>query len=381
MRSVAVITGTRAEYGLLKPVIKAIQRKGMETHLIVTGMHLSKKHGYTVDEIERDGLRIAGKVEMGGDGDGVGEMAKGLGKGIIGVTQILERLKPDFVLVLGDRSEALAGAISGAYLNMVVAHIHGGEVSKGCIDESIRHSITKFSHIHFAASEESAERIRRLGEKPRHVFVVGAPGLDAIASLAHVEGAEVFRKFHLREGSPVLMVVQHPVTQQAGEAGDQMKTTLDAVREIEGQVVLIYPNNDSGSDAMISVIEGEDFGDDVHIYRNIDHGDYLDLMRIASVIVGNSSSALIEAPSFGIAAVNVGIRQEGRLRAPNVIDVPHSKEAILGAIRRALFDECFRRSLSKIRNPYGDGKASERIAEVLYDIEIDEDLCQKQITY
>lgn len=381
MRSVAVVTGTRAEYGLLKPVIEAIRRREMEVHILAAGMHLSRKHGYTVDEILKDGFSVAGRVEMGGDGDGVGEMAVGLGRGIIGVTQILERLRPSFVLVLGDRSEALAGAISGAYLNMVVAHIHGGEVSKGCIDESIRHAITKFSHLHFAATEESAERIRRLGEKPRHVFVVGAPGLDAIASLPPVSRSQVLGKFHLREGSPVLMVVQHPVTQQAGEAGDQMRTTLDAVKEIDGQVVLIYPNNDAGSDAMISVIEGGDLGADVHIYRNLDHSDYLELMRVASVIVGNSSSALIEAPSFRLAAVNVGIRQKGRLRAANVIDVPHDKEAILKAIRKALFDEGFREGLLKIRNPYGDGRASVRIAEVLHDVEIDEDLCQKQITY
>jgi UDP-N-acetylglucosamine 2-epimerase (non-hydrolysing)/GDP/UDP-N,N'-diacetylbacillosamine 2-epimerase (hydrolysing) len=381
MRTIAVITGTRAEYGLLKPVMQAIQAKGMTLQLVVTGMHLSRKHGYTVREIENDGFIINEWVRMYQGDDGGGAMAKGLGAGITGITRAFEKLNPDIVLVLGDRSEALAGAIAGAYLNKIVAHIHGGEVSKGCIDESIRHAITKFSHIHFPATEESAERIRRLGERPENIHVVGAPGLDAILSAGYTPPEQVAEKYMIGQDKPLVLAVQHPVTQQAQEAAEQMRTTLEALRELGAQTILIYPNNDAGGQSMMRVIEGESLPPNIKVYRSIRHEDYLGIMRLASVIVGNSSSGIIEAPSFKLPAVNIGIRQEGRLRGSNVIEAPHGKEAIIKAMLKALNDGGFRRAVERAKNPYGDGKTSGRIANILYNVEITDRLRQKQITY
>jgi len=382
LRSVAVVTGTRAEFGILTPILVEIMRsKDLELHIIATGMHLSKVHGYTLKDIERSGFRVDEVVDMSPCDDSEASMAKALGKGIIGVTEAFERINPDIVLVLGDRSEAFAGAIAGAYTNRVVVHVHGGEVTKGCIDESIRHAVTKLAHVHFPATRDGAERIIKLGERRANVHVVGAPALDVILNVAKSTPEEVAKELGLDLTKPIILAVQHPVTTQADEAADQMRVTLAALVALHEQTVLLYPNNDAGGIRMIKVIERSNFTPYIRTYPSLPQKQYLGLMATAAVMVGNSSSGIIEAPSFGLPFVNIGMRQEGRLRGDNVIDVPHDRDAIVEAVRKALHDKAFREKVSKRRNPWGDGKAAKRIVKLLSELEITEELLQKQITY
>ncbi len=382
MRSVAVVTGTRAEFGILTPILVEIMRsKDLELHIIATGMHLSEVHGYTLKDIERSGFRVDEVVDMSPCDDSEASMAKALGKGIIGVTEAFERINPDIVLVLGDRSEAFAGAIAGAYTNRVVVHVHGGEVTKGCIDESIRHAVTKLAHVHFPATRDGAERIIKLGERRANVHVVGAPALDVILNVAKSTPEEVAKELGLDLTKPIILAVQHPVTTQADEAADQMRVTLAALVALHEQTVLLYPNNDAGGIRMIKVIERSNFPPYIRTYPSLPQKQYLGLMATAAVMVGNSSSGIIEAPSFGLPFVNIGMRQEGRLRGDNVIDVPHDRDAIVEAVRKALHDKAFREKVSKRRNPWGDGKAAKRIVKLLSELEITEELLQKQITY
>jgi len=382
LRSVAVVTGTRAEFGILTPILVEIMRsKDLELHIIATGMHLSEVHGYTLKDIERSGFRVDEVVDMSPCDDSEASMAKALGKGIIGVTEAFERINPDIVLVLGDRSEAFAGAIAGAYTNRVVVHVHGGEVTKGCIDESIRHAVTKLAHVHFPATRDGAERIIKLGERRANVHVVGAPALDVILNVAKSTPEEVAKELGLDLTKPIILAVQHPVTTQADEAADQMRVTLAALVALHEQTVLLYPNNDAGGIRMIKVIERSNFPPYIRTYPSLPQKQYLGLMATAAVMVGNSSSGIIEAPSFGLPFVNIGMRQEGRLRGDNVIDVPHDRDAIVEAVRKALHDKTFREKVSKRRNPWGDGKAAKRIVKLLSELEITEELLQKQITY
>lgn len=382
-RKIVVITGTRAEYGLLYPVMKAIENNPkLELSIIATGIHLSVEHGYTINEIKKDGFKIDSVVDMLLSNDTGASMAKSLGIGIIGITQALEQIKPDITLILGDRGEPFAGAIASAHMNIPVAHIHGGDsTTGGCIDESIRHSITKFAHIHFPATEESAQRIKKLGEEPWRIYVVGAPGLDTILNMELIKRAQLIEKFSLDVNEPLLIAIQHPVTTKPGNAAKEIRITLEALAELNIQTILIYPNADAGGRSMIEVIKEYEHLPFLHTFKSLSHMEYLSLMKIANALVGNSSSGIIEASSFYLPVINIGIRQEGRQHVNNVINVVHDKAKIIEAINTALYDEGFINKVRECVNPYGDGKAGVRIAEVLAEIEINNELLQKRITY
>jgi GDP/UDP-N,N'-diacetylbacillosamine 2-epimerase (hydrolysing) len=382
-RKIVVITGTRAEYGLLYPVMKAIENNPkLELSIIATGIHLSFEHGYTINEIKKDGFKIDAAVDMLLSNDTGASMAKSFGIGIIGITQALEQIKPDIILILGDRGEPFAGAIAASHMNIPVAHIHGGDsTTGGCIDESIRHSITKFAHIHFPATEESAERIKKLGEEPWRINTVGAPGIDTVLNTEPIPKEQLIKRFSLKSDEPLLLVTQHPVTTQSENAAKEMRITLEALAELEMQTILIYPNSDAGGRSMIEVIKEYEPLPFLHTFKSLSHIEYLSLMKIASALVGNSSSGIIEASSFHLPVVNIGIRQEGRQHANNVINVIHDKTKIIDAINKALHDETFKQKVRGCVNPYGDGKAGVRIAEVLAEIEINNALLQKRITY
>jgi UDP-N-acetylglucosamine 2-epimerase (non-hydrolysing)/GDP/UDP-N,N'-diacetylbacillosamine 2-epimerase (hydrolysing) len=381
-RRIAVVTGTRAEYGLLYPVLKAIEaRPELKLSLVVTGMHLSHEFGYTVREIEKDGFPIDARIDMLLTSDTLGAMAKSVGLGIIGFSQAWEQLKPDIILVLGDRVEPLAAAISGAYMNFTVAHISGGDVTRGGLDEYARHAITKFAHIHFPATKRSAERVVKMGEDEWRVHVVGSPALDIILNEPLLSPQALVQKFGLKLSKPLVLVVQHPVTTQVDEAPKQMRETLEAIVEIGYPTVLVYPNADAGSRSMIDVIKEYEKYPFLKTHKSLPRREYLSLMKAASVMVGNSSSGIVEAPSFGLPVVNVGIRQEGRERGKNVIDVEHDKSKIIRAIEKALKDKKFLAEVKKCENPYGDGKTGPRIAEILSKTKITARLLQKRITY
>jgi GDP/UDP-N,N'-diacetylbacillosamine 2-epimerase (hydrolysing) len=382
MRKIAVVTGTRAEYGILQPVLKAIEAKPeLELSLIVTGMHLSHEFGYTVKEIEDDGFRINTKVDMLPSSDTPKAMVESIGVGITGMAQAWEQLKPDIILVLGDRVEPLTAAIAGAFMNIPVAHIHGGDVS-GNIDESVRHAITKFAHIHFPATTKSAERIVKMGEDKWRVHVVGPLGIYAMHEADFIPKEELCKKLDLNPDKPLILVVQHPVTTQVESAPEQMRDTIEALVELNEQAVVIYPNADAGGRAMIEVFKEYENYPFIKTFKNLPYLTFVSLLKITSVMIGNSSSAIFESPLFDIPVINIGIRQIGRERGNNAIDVPHSKKEIIRAVRKALADEEFRKAVKESVNPFDiEMKGVQKIVAVLKEIKIDEKLLQKRLTY
>ena len=381
-RKVAVVTGTRAEYGILCPVLRAVeQHPKLQLLLIATGMHLSHEFGYTVQELEKDGFNIEAKVDMLLSNDTSAAMSKSVGIGIIGLAQTWEQVEPDVIVVLGDRVEPLAAAISGSYMNIPVAHIHGGDTGKGGLDESARHAITKFAHIHFPATRKSAERIIAMGEDRWRVHTVGSPALDTILNEPLLPPEVIARSLGLGLSQPVILVLQHPVTTQVEEAPEQMRQTLQAVVEFQYPTVVIYPNSDAGGRRMMDVIKQYEGYPFIKTFKSLPRREYLSLMRVAGVMVGNSSSGIVEAPSLGLPVVNIGIRQEGRERGQNVTDVAHDRAQVLNAIGKALTDKEFLARVKRCKSPYGDGKTGPRIAEILSKTKDTPRLLQKQITY
>jgi UDP-N-acetylglucosamine 2-epimerase (non-hydrolysing)/GDP/UDP-N,N'-diacetylbacillosamine 2-epimerase (hydrolysing) len=381
-KRICVLTGTRSEYGLLKPVIEAIaRREGLDFVILATGMHLSEKYGRTVDEIIEDGYgeQIETFHMLPSDNSSV-EMARSIGDGVRNATESLSQIQPDILLVLGDRAEVLAGVIAAAYMNIPIAHIHGGDVSQGGLDESARHAITKFAHIHFAATPMSAKRIKLMGENPENVYTVGAPGLDSILKETLLSKEEVYKKFGLQENIKTVLLIQHPVTTQVDQTASQIEETLSALSGQDWQVIAIYPNNDAGSEVIINALDKFAENTEVKVFKNLKHLDYLSLLACVDVLIGNSSSGIIESSSFKLPVINIGIRQKNRERSTNVIDVEHDRSSIRDAIRLALSNN-FIDTLDSCINPYGEGKAGELIASILADIEPDHKLLQKKLMY
>ena len=377
---IACITGTRADYPRVKSVLKEINsRETFELKLIVTGSHLLHDYGYSAKEIIDDGFKIDREVPMfiGEYNSPVG-MASAAARCTKGIAEALDYLKPDIVLITVDRVETLAATVAASLMNFPIAHIQGGEVT-GTIDESIRHAVTKMSHIHFPATKDASERIIKMGEDPKKVFQVGCPYIDIINSIPKKTKSELGEEYSFSEEKPLIIFTQHPVTTEYGFSNNQISVTLSALRSFsECQVLAFYSNTDAGGKEIIDSVKKEK--NFIHI-SNMLSSDFLSLMSCADVMVGNSSAAIREAPSFKLPAVNIGTRQQGRLRAPNVIDVNHNKEEIILAIEKALNNKDFISSVNTIENPYGDGKSAKRIVDILEKIPINNDLVQKKIFY
>ncbi len=379
-RKILYISGTRADYGLIRETLLAIKKNlRLELKIAVTGMHLMPEFGKTVNEVKKDGFEVD-MMNVIYQEDSKESMAVFLGKLIQLLSVKIKEIKPDIILLLGDRAETLTGAIVGSYLSVPVAHIHGGDVSS-TIDDTARHAITKLAHIHFPATKKSAERILKMGEEKMRVHVVGAPGLDEIVNKKLIPKEEVALKYGLDLLKPILLTVQHPVTAEINQSGIQMEETMKALKGLGYQVIVIYPNSDAGGRKMIKVIERYRKIPFIKIYKNIPRTDYLSLLGIVSVMVGNSSSGIIEAPFFDLPFVNIGTRQRGRERAGNVIDVVYNKEEIKKAVRKGLYDKNFIKKMKKMKNPYGDGKTSYKITNTLINIKIDEKLLDKKLSY
>jgi len=383
-RKICVVTGTRAEYGILKALLKKIKESNkLKLQIIATGMHLLPEFGLTVKEIEKDGFKVNAKVPTMAGGDDKASMAISIGAGIVGLTKAIEKPSPDIVVVFGDRFEMLAAAVAAAYSGRVVAHLSGGDSPRAGYDEYSRHAITKISHLHFPTTRTSAERIIKMGEDPKYVFTVGSTAIDTILNVKKPPKEFLCKKYNLDVDEPILLVVQHPVSTDPETAENQITITLAAVIELGYQVILIYPNADPGGRRIIKVIKKfkQKYPEKIHAYESLPFEDYLGIMKIADVMVGNSSSGIIEAPSFHLPVINIGLRQEGRDRSQNVIDVGHDKGQIKRAINKALHDKKFREKVGRCKNPYGDGKASERIVRILRKIKLEKKLLQKKITY
>lgn len=375
MRKISVVTGTRSEYGLLYWVMKGIQEDPeLELQIVVTGMHLSPEFGLTVEEIEKDGFQITEKVEMLLSSDTEVAISTSMGLGMIGFAKAYERLKPDMLLVLGDRFEILSAVAAAIPFRIPIAHIHGGESSEGSMDESFRHAITKMSHIHFPSTQYYADRIIQMGESPERVYCFGSPGLDNVSKLPLFDEKRLHRELELPEDKRIGIMTYHPVTLEKNTAEFQIALLLEAIQNFETIFwVFTLPNADTEGRVITERINE-------FIRRNPDRGrvfvslgqlKYLSLLKHAAVMIGNSSSGLTEAPSFGLPVVNIGDRQKGRIRAANVIDVfVWEKNKIVSAIEKALSKD-FRDSLEGLKNPYGDGHASAKIVKVLKKISLE----------
>jgi UDP-N-acetylglucosamine 2-epimerase (non-hydrolysing)/GDP/UDP-N,N'-diacetylbacillosamine 2-epimerase (hydrolysing) len=376
MRKIAVITGTRAEYGLLYWIIKDIyEDPDLELQLIVTCMHLSPEFGLTVREIERDGFPIADKVEMLLSSDTDEAIATSMGLGMIGFAKTYKKLDPDIVVVLGDRFEILAAVAATVPFRIPVAHIHGGEATEGAMDELFRHAITKMSHIHFVATRKYEDRIVHMGEQPKNVFCFGAPGLDNVYKLKLLNRQQLEQQLDLPDGKPLGVMTYHPVTIGNEPVKEQIEELLSALDEIP-EIFWIFtsPNADAQSRGIIEIIVKYARRNSTRckFFASIGQLRYLSLLKNAVVMVGNSSSGIIEAPSFELPVVNVSDRQKGRVRAANVLDVPVCKKnEVIKAIKKAVSAD-FKKTLRGLKNPYGDNRSSERIVEVFKKVSLSE---------
>lgn len=373
-----MVTGTRADYGLLYWVLQKIHEDSeLILQLVVTGMHLSPEFGLTVQEIEADGFPISERVEMLLSSDTEVGISTSIGLGVMGFARAFSQLKPDILVLLGDRFEVLAAATAAAVARIPVAHIHGGESSEGVIDEPFRHAITKMSHVHFPAVDLYARRIRQMGEDPEKIFTFGGPGLDHIYLTQLPQRKDLQSELKIDLTKRVAVITYHPVTLEFSTGRHHMANLLTAIRGRDLTLVFTYANADTGGRVINQMIE--DFvknEPDAHAFPSLGQRRYLGLLRIADVMVGNSSSGIIEASSFQIPVVNVGDRQRGRVRAANVIDCGVEQNEIANALNQALSKE-FRDSLKGLVNPYGEGQTSSRIVSTLKQIHLGEELLKK----
>jgi GDP/UDP-N,N'-diacetylbacillosamine 2-epimerase (hydrolysing) len=371
-RRVCVVTGSRADFGLLRGVMEAIRTSGrLQLQVVVTGMHLSSEFGMTCSEVEHD-FTVDRKVEMLLSSDSSVGIAKSMGLGIIGFADALHDLRPDLLLLLGDRFEILSAASAALAARLPIAHLHGGEITEGAIDDAIRHALTKMSHLHFVATEEYRHRVLQLGENPHHVHLVGGLGIDAIKRLRLLDKDTLEQELGFKFGQRNLMITFHPVTLEQGETGPQMQALLDALDSLrDTNLIFTLPNADNDGRMLIPMIQ--DFVANrphARTYPSLGQLRYLSCLQFVDGVVGNSSSGLLEAPTFKIGTINIGSRQQGRLKAESVIDCEAGPEAIATALQR-LFSDQFQRSLETVRNPYGEGGAAGKIVGIIEDTPLD----------
>jgi GDP/UDP-N,N'-diacetylbacillosamine 2-epimerase (hydrolysing) len=377
MRRVCYVSGTRADFGLMRRTLHAIaEADGMQLSIVATGMHLDERYGMTIRDIEAAGLPVAARIAMEDRGPATGAaMARDIGRMLDGMVDAFERLTPDLVLLLGDRGEMLAGAIAALHLNIPIVHVHGGDRS-GTIDESVRHAISKLSHFHFAATAQSRERLVRMGEAPEQVFVTGAPGLDGIEQEAGIPRADLLVGQRFDVARPVAILVFHPVVQEADEGGRVATMLLDRLLHQGFQVLALRPNSDAGSAEVQAALDRQAGNADVRVITHLGRDAFLSWLAAADVMVGNSSAGIIEAASFGLPVLNVGSRQNLRERNANVIDVEPLAQAIDDALARVR-----RQGRLPRQNVYGDGEAAGRIVQLLRNVPLHPSILTKANAY
>lgn len=367
-RKIAVFTGTRAEYGLLYWLMKDIQSSDcLELQLIVSGTHLSPEFGETWRQVEQDGFAIDAKVEMLLSSDTTVGVVKSIGLGTIGFADTLDRLKPDVLVVLGDRFEALAIVQSALIMRIPVAHLHGGEITEGAYDDAIRHAITKMAYLHFVAAGPYRDRVIQMGESPTRVFNVGAIGLDHLLRSPRMSLEELSESLGFALHSPFILATYHPVTLLEEDPTKSFLALLEALNQFpEHQIILTYPNADNGGRAIIPHLEAYANAQPQRVLAipSLGFRRYLSAISLADVVVGNSSSGIIEVPAFGIPTVNIGARQQGRLAADSVLHCMADAEDIESTLRKALTKE-FSDMCKQTINPYGTGNAAQSIVDVL----------------
>lgn len=372
MRTIGVVTVGRSDYGLYRPILRAIEsHPELQLRLIVSGAHVEPHLGLTVREIEGDGFPIAERLPMIQPGDGPLSIAQSMGAGVSVFAACYERQKLDLLLVLGDRFEMHAAGLAALPFTLPVAHIHGGELTLGAMDDALRHSLTKLSHLHFVSTEEYAKRVQQLGEEPWRITVSGAPGLDNLKSISLLDSDAFAARFGFPLDPAPLMVTYHPVTLEYGDVATQMAELITALEQFPQPLLFSLPNADTGGSVIRQALEAfVRRRGNACLLDNMGTQGYFSAMKAAVAMVGNSSSGIIEAASFELPVVNIGRRQEGRLRARNVIDCGNASSEIATAITQAISPE-FRASLRGLVNPYGDGHAAERVVERLATVPLD----------
>ncbi|MDD2731845.1 MAG: UDP-N-acetylglucosamine 2-epimerase [Candidatus Pacebacteria bacterium] len=374
-RKIIYVSGTRADYGLMKKTLKEIKKNPrLDIVIAASGMHLMPEFGKTIAEIRKDGFKVFPVRAVYGN-DEKSSSVEFIGAFILNFLKMVKKVKPDVIFIQGDRAEMLSAAIVGAYLNILVVHSHGGEVSS-TVDEVSRHAISKLSHFHFPATDKSKKRLIRMGEDKWRIKEFGAPGLDGILKEKLLSKEEIIKKYKLEDEKPIIIVVQHPVSLESDNASFQIKQTMEAVKETGWPAVVIYPNSDPGSRKMIKVIEKYRKYPFIRIYKNMERRDYLSLLKVSSALIGNSSSGVIEAPCFGLGVVNIGTRQKGREKASNIIESDYDKKQIKEAIEKAV-----KHKFKEIKNPYYKEGTAKKISELLSGIKIDKKLLDKKLAY
>lgn len=392
-RRIAVFTGNRAEYGLLYPLIKILHdHPAVDFHLLVSGAHLDPNFGRTLFEIEQDGFVVAAEVAVNLSEDSLVATARAIGGGILSMADALSRIKPDILVIYADRFEGFAAVIAGSQMGIPVAHIEGGDVTEGgALDDSVRHAMTKLSHLHFTTNGMATNRILAMGEEPWRVHTVGFVDLDLIELGRLTKPLDLAMRYELDLAKPIVIFTQHSVTIEVDAAADQVRPSISALEQLARsgiQIVVTYPNNDAGGRAIIAELEAwcrRGLPGGVQMHPSLGQPNYHGLLALAGdpryrvVCVGNSSSGIKETPAFRCPAVNIGSRQDGRLRANNVIDTSYDTGEIIAAVGKALNDEQFRNVCRNVINPYGSGNVGKKIADALLKVELGPTLLKKKM--
>jgi len=378
MRKVLAITGIRSEYDILYPVIDELRnRETFDVRIVVCGAHLSNWHGFTLKKIEEDGFKIVDKIDYLLMTNRKTQRAKGVGILVYALTQTVEREKPDFLIVVGDREESIATALVGNYMDVLVVHIGGGDPVYGNADDPIRHAVSKLAHMHFTTTELYAEYLKKMGEEEWRIFNVGNPGLDNIrkTSLKSLNEISDFLQFDIKDKN-YLVLIKHPLSSEKEDSYYQMKVVLETLEEIGKEynlkVIGIYPNTDPGSYDILKAVDEYKNSNHIKFYRTLPREIFVNVLRNALCLVGNSSMGILEAPFYKLPVVNVGSRQKGRLNAGNAEFVPHKKEAIKKSILKACYDKNYRKYVKSLENPYGDDSVSKRIGDILENINLND---------
>ena len=375
-KKILIVTERRADYSKFRPILKEIQKsKKLDYYLVVTGSHLLKEYGLTINEIKKDGFKISKKFSMYENikDDSGAKMTLALSKAIFNLTKIIQKIKPNIILAGFDIGANLAAAIVGAHMNILVAHLEGGEIS-GTIDESIRHATTKFSHIHFVTHVEAKQRLIRMGENPKFIHNIGNPSLDSNKIFKKIDLVKLEKEFSIDLTKPFFLILQHTVTSEINKIDSHFKKTIDAIKELNVQSIFINGNADAGSQKITNLIKKSK----IKQYNSLTFEKFINLLSLCTALVGNSSSGIMEAPFLKIPSINIGTRQTGRLHTSSVIDVSYNKRDIKNALKKILYDKNFKKNLRKTKSLYGNGTASKKLIKILENLDLEKVPIQKR---
>jgi UDP-hydrolysing UDP-N-acetyl-D-glucosamine 2-epimerase len=378
-RKILLVTERRADYTKFRPILKEISKsKKLDYFLIVTGSHLLKEHGKTINEIKHDGFKITSTFTMFNktEKDNGAEMTRSFGRAVIKLSNIIEKLKPDIILTGFDIGANFAATIIGAHMNIVVAHIEGGELS-GTIDESIRHATSKFAHIHFTSNSNATNRLKKMGENSKYIFTVGNTSLDGIKNIKKIQKSKLEKIYRIDLSKKFIIILQHTVTSEINSVEKNFLKTIEVIKEINIPSIVILGNSDAGSKKIVKLLKNSQIKE----YSNVPYVDYINLLQHSAALIGNSSSGIIEAPFLHIPTINIGTRQEGRLRSESVIDVEYNKNKIKNAILNIISDKKFLKKIKKQKQLYGTGNSSKKIVKILEELNLNNFPIQKKMMY